>query len=294
MLGQPVKIHLLMLVTKNLLNALLITLLASQAALAEPSLPRTSDGKPDFNGIWQTLDSHSNIEAHTAHASSILQTGALGATRAGLGAVIGGEIPYKPAARLQQQTNFATRHELDPAVKCYLPGVPRANLMPYPVQIVQIPDHLFLAHEFAQASRTIYLDKPDFEAPVDAWMGHSRGHWEGDTLVVNVTDQVPDTWLDAAGNWHTASLKVEERYTLLSAHHLRYRATLSDPEVYESTWSLEAILYKNVDPKAQLLDFKCIEFVETLMYGHLSKRDTGLDTSLDTSFDTGQEIQNED
>jgi hypothetical protein len=253
--------------------ALLIAALVSQATFAEAVVPRTHDGKPDLNGIWQSLDTDANIEAHSAYPSDIQQSGALGATRAGLGTVIGGQIPYKPAARQQQQTNFATRHQLDPAVKCYLPGVPRANLMPYPLQIVQIPDHLFLAYEFAQASRTIYLDQPEFEAPVDTWMGHSIGHWEGDTLVVDVSDQVPDTWLDAAGNWHSGNLKVEERYTLLSAHHLRYQARLTDPEVYETTWSLETILYKNVDPKAQLLDFKCIEIVEELMYGHLSKDD---------------------
>ena len=268
-----------MLAMKNLLKALLITVLTSQTAFAESTLPRTSDGKPDLNGIWQSLDAHSNIEAHTAYASSILQTGALGAVRAGLGATVGGEIPYKPTARIQQQTNFAKRQELDPVVKCYLPGVPRANLMPFPLQIVQIPDHLFLAYEFAQASRTIYLDQADFEAPVDTWMGHSIGRWEGDTLVVDVSDQVADTWLDAAGNWHTGDLAVVERYTLLSSHHLKYQATLTDPKVYESTWSLETILYKNVDPNAQLLDFKCIEFVEELMYGHLTKRDTSKEKS---------------
>ncbi len=235
-------------------------------------IPRTSAGRPDLNGIWQSIGAdHYNIEAHVAQESSVLQSGALGAIRASQGAVLGTRIPYTDAGRKKQQENFDDRHEKDPAIKCYLPGVPRANYMPYPLQIVQIPDHIFIAYEFAQASRTLYIDQPDFQAPVDTWMGHSLARWEGDTLVVDVTAQVNDTWLDQAGNHHSGTLVVEERYTLLSHYHLRYRATLTDSATYTKPWSLEITLYKNIDPKAQLLDFKCIEFVEELMYGHLTK-----------------------
>ena len=235
-------------------------------------IPRTHDGRPDLNGIWQAMGSdHFNLEANMGAASRILATGALGAARGSLGAVLGGKIPYLPEARAQQQTNFAQRDALEPAVKCYMPGVPRANYMPFPLQIVQIPDHVFIAYEFAQASRTLYIDQPTFEAPVDTWMGHSLARWEGETLVVDVTAQVADTWLDQAGNLHSRDLHVEERYDLMSAHHLRYRATLTDARVYTKPWTLEVILYKNIHPKAQLLDFRCIEHVEELMYGHLSK-----------------------
>ena len=256
--------------TRNLPLTVLILTVCWTANAQE--VPRTHDGKPNFNGIWQVLDAHDeNVEAHVAYAGDLLEAGAYGASRGSLGAVIGGKIPYHDASRQQQQANFASRHELDPAVKCYMPGVPRANYMPYPLQIVQIPDHIFIAYEFAQASRTLYLDQPDFEAPVDAWMGHSIARWDGDTLVVDVTAQVENTWLDRAGNFHSGELVVEERYRLLSPHHLRYQATLTDPSVYREPWTLEVILYKNIDPKAQLMDFRCVEFVEELMYGHLSK-----------------------
>lgn len=246
-------------------------------------LPRTHDGRPDLNGIWQVIDAHDeNIEAHIAYAGSLLEAGALGASRAGLGAVVGGKIPYREGARQQQQANFKERHKLDPAVRCYMPGVPRANYMPYPLQIVQIPDHVFIAYEFAQASRTLYLNRPDFEAPVDSWMGHSIARWEGDTLVVDVTAQVAETWLDRAGNHHSGALVVEERYSLLSPHHLRYQATMTDPTVYREPWRLEVILYKNIDPNAQLLDFRCVEFVEELMYGHLTKDSGGVEDGAQT------------
>ncbi|NKB97715.1 MAG: hypothetical protein GKR90_04325 [Pseudomonadales bacterium] len=259
--------------TKRLITSLIaFQLFAPFGWSVMGEVPRTQQGKPDLNGIWQAMGpDHFNVEANIGSASSILAAGALGAARGNLGAVIGGQIPYLPEARAQQKRNFADRHALDPAVKCYMPGVPRANYMPFPLQIVQIPDHVFIAYEFAQASRTLYVDQPDFEAPVDTWMGHSLARWEGDTLVVDVSAQVPDTWLDRAGNLHSGALQVEERYDLMSAHHLRYRATLTDPSVYTRPWTLEVILYKNVHPNAQLLDFRCIEHVEELMYGHLSK-----------------------
>ena len=143
--------------------------------------------------------------------------------------------------------------------------------MPFPLQIVQTPDHVFIAYEFAQASRTIYIDRPGFEAPVDTWMGHSIGHWDKDSLVVDVTAQVENTWLDRAGNHHSPSLQVQERFTLESPYHLRYESTLTDPAVYSRPWTLRVLLYKNMEPETQLLDFRCVEFVEELMYGHLSK-----------------------
>ena len=230
--------------------------------------------KPDFNGIWQTLGNLDwNIEPHPASAHPDTNAGAFAATQGGLGIVVGGKIPYQPWALQQRAKNFADRVELDPANKCYLPGVPRANYLPYPLQIVQTPKHIFIAYEFAQASRTLYIDQPNFEAPVDAWMGHSRAHWEGDTLIVKVTDQVADTWLDRAGNFHGTNFTVEERYTLEGPNHIRYEATLQDPDTYTKPFRISTLLYRNMEANAQLLDFKCIEFVEEKMYGHLSKKD---------------------
>ena len=227
---------------------------------------------PDLNGIWQTPSSaHWNVEPHAAHAGPGTAPDALTAARGGLGIVEGGDIPYQPWARVRQQEHFRDRGALDPLRNCYLPGVPRANYLPYPLQIVQTPTHVLIAYEFAQASRTVYLDRPDFEAPIDGWMGHSLGRWEGDTLVVDVTAQLPDTWLDQAGNFHGAALHVRERYTLEGPNHLRYEATLTDPDVYERPWTLSVLLYREGAPRAQLLDFKCVEFVEERMYGDLTR-----------------------
>jgi hypothetical protein len=91
-------------------------------------------------------------------------------------------------------------------------------------------------------------------------------------LVVDVTSQVPDTWLDSSGNFHGAKLRVTERYTAQSPYHLLYEATLEDPDVYTRSWKISLPLYRRVEPDIQLLEFKCVEFVEELMYGHLRKK----------------------
>lgn len=234
--------------------------------------PRTPYGNPDLNGIWQAIGAaHWDIEGHAARHGPIVELGALGAIPAGLGIVEGGEIPYQDWAREKAEHNQENWIELDPAVKCYMPGIPRATYMPFPFQIVQTPDAVLVAYEFASASRVIYMNRPDFEAPFDTWMGHSRGNWEGETLVVDVSSQVPDTWFDSSGNHHTERVHVTERYTATGPNSLLYEATIEDPNVFTRPWKVSLPLYRRLEPNMQLLEFKCVEFAEELMYGHLRK-----------------------
>lgn len=250
----------------------LVMLSAISVAAESDFVPRTADEKPDFNGIWQAIGSaHWNIEPHAADFSPLVELGAIGAIPAGLGIVEGGNIPYTSEARAKAQENRADWLSLDPVVKCYMPGVPRATYLPFPFQIIQSPDHVVMAYEFASASRIVYMNRPDFEAPIFSWMGHSRGHFEGDSLVIDVTDQVPDTWLDHAGNHHSDALRVTERYTHMGPNTLMYEATLEDPNVYTEAWTLRFPLYRRLDDNMQILEFKCVEFTEELIYGHLRK-----------------------
>lgn len=255
-----------------LILPLALLLNAGSMAAENSQVPRTADGKPDFNGIWQAISSANwDIEPHAADFPILPVLGAIGAVPAGLGVVAEGEIPYTAAARAQQQANKADWLAQDPLVKCYMPGIPRANYLPFPFQIIQSPEHVVVAYEFASASRIIYMDQPDFEAPIFSWMGHSLGHFEGDTLVIDVTDQVPDTWFDHAGNHHTEALRVTERYTHMGPNSLMYEATLEDPNVYTQPWTVKFPLYRRLDENMQLLEFKCVEFTEELIYGHLRK-----------------------
>ena len=121
--------------------------------------PQTADGNPDLNGIWQSINTANwNIEPHAAGPGVVRELGAIAAVPAGHGIVDGGSIPYRPEARAQRDENFANRLQLDPEIKCYLPGVPRATYMPFPFQIIQSEQHIMIVHEYAGAVRTIYMD----------------------------------------------------------------------------------------------------------------------------------------
>ena len=248
------------------------------------TIPRLN-GKPDLNGIWQTLNTANwDLEPHTARpalamrpgpvvpvpAKEVLAFGAIGSVPAGLGVVEGGTIPYTPeglAKKKENQENWLSR---DPEIKCYLPGVPRATYQPFPFQIIHSNAAVFIAHEFAGAVRHIYLKDPG-EPPIDSWMGISHGVWEGDTFVVRTSGFNGQTWFDRAGNHHSEQLKVTERYTMTDADHINYSATIDDPVTFTRPWTMSMPLYRRVERNAQLGQFKCVEFVTELMYGQLRK-----------------------
>jgi len=233
--------------------------------------PRTGDGKPNLNGVWQALnEANWNVEGHSAAPGPLVALGALGAVPPGLGVVEGGQIPYQPWAVAKRLENFAERMTADPEVKCYLPGVPRANYMGHPFQIIQSQKHVMMLYQYAGAVRTVYIDDHK-EAPADSWMGWSNGRWEGETLVVETAGFNGQTWFDRSGNFHSESLQVVERYTASSPFHLTYEVTLTDPKVFTRPWTMSMPLYRRMDRQAQILEFRCVEFVEELLYGHLRK-----------------------
>jgi hypothetical protein len=233
---------------------------------------RTAAGQPDLNGIWQAINTANwNIEPHSASPGLATELGATAAVPAGLGIVDGGTIPYLPEALIERDANFANRLELDPEVRCYLPGVPRATYMPFPFQIIQSEEHVMMAHEYAGALRTIYM-RNHTPPPAPTWMGWSNGSWDGDTLVVDTTGFNGQTWFDRAGNFHSTNLHVIERFTPRSADTLPYEVTIEDPNVFTRPWTMSMPLYRRVEPNAEILEFRCVEFVEDLIYGHLRKQ----------------------
>jgi hypothetical protein len=233
--------------------------------------PRTADGRPNLSGIWQAVNTANwDIQDHAARQGPVIGLGASFSIPAGLGVVEGGEIPYQPWAAAKKLENSKNWMTLDPEVKCYLPGVPRATYQPYPFQIFQTPDNILIAYEFANGSRTILMNSAE-QGPGDFWMGWSRGHWEGETLVVDVTNFVDQTWFDRAGNFHSDALHVVERYTAGGPDHLMYEATIEDPKVFTRPWKISMPLYRRVEKNAQIIEYRCVEFAEELLYGQLSK-----------------------
>lgn len=181
-----------------------------------------------------------------------------------------GKIPYTPEALAVKQENQQNWVDRDPEVKCYLPGVPRATYIPQPFQIFQGEDKVFIAYQYAGAVRDIYMDDPGL-APIDTWMGWSAGHWEGDTLVAEVTGLSEQSWLDRSGNHHSAQMKVTERYTPAGPNHIHYEATIEDPATFTRPWKISMPLYRRMEENAKLMDFRCVEFVEEMMYGEWRK-----------------------
>jgi hypothetical protein len=212
----------------NIIFALLLA-----APLQE--IPRTADGKPNLQGIWQ---------AHNQAANDVQSV------------VAGGQIPYQPSAASKKQQNRASQKTADPLEKCYMPGVPRIMYLNYPFQIFQTRDHVAITFEWSQVYRLIYTNGKPGPKGIDFWMGDSRGHWEGDTLVVDVTDHNDQTWFDKAGNFHSDALHVTERYTLLNADTLQYEATIEDPKVFTKPWKISMPLSRRKD-MTRILEFQC-------------------------------------
>jgi hypothetical protein len=234
--------------------------------------PRTADGKPNLNGIWQAMnEANWDLEPHAAAQGPVFALGAQFSIPGGIGVVEGGAIPYKPEALAKKKANFAARLKEDPEIKCYMGGVPRSTYLPYPFQIIQGKDTIMMSYEFAGAVRIINMGKPT-EAPTDSWMGWSNGRWEGETLVIDVTGLNDQTWFDRVGNYHSDSLHVVERYTARSADTLMYEATIEDPKVFTRPWKISMPLYRRVERNAQLMEYKCPEFAEEMLYGHLRKQ----------------------
>jgi len=182
-----------------------------------------------------------------------------------------GEIPYKPEAAAMRKENGQHWIDRDPELKCYLPGTPRAMYMPYPFQIVQGGKQIQMAFAFSNASRTIHFDKVT-GPPVDTYMGHSVARWEGDALVVEVTDFNGRNWLDRAGNFHSDKLHLVERYTLQTPDVIRYEVTIEDPDVFTRPWRISMPIYRRMEPHMQLLEYRCVEFAEEFLWGNLRKQ----------------------
>jgi hypothetical protein len=228
-----------------------ITAVTVTAQMYRP--PRTDSGQPDLEGVWQAETTASyDLAAHSADLG----------IPAGFGVVEGGEIPYKPESAARQRENFKNRATADPVSHCFLPGVPRANYMPFPLQIFQTGKDVAILYEYVHAYRLIPLDGSKHPDDVDFWMGDSRGHWEGDTLVVDVADNNDQTWFDDAGNFHSGDLHVVERYTRTGPETIRYEATIEDAKVFTRPWKIALNLYRHEQKNLQLIEYDCYAYPE--------------------------------
>jgi hypothetical protein len=230
------------------------------------SPPRLSDGTPDFRGIWLAQSTaYVNIEGHPAENG----------VRAAKSIVIDpldGKIPYLADALKQRAKNHDDRTSLDPALNCFQAGVPRATYLPTPFQIFQSAGNLAIVYTDNHAYRIVLPSTIPHDDGIDFFMGDSRGHWEGATLVIDVTDLGDQTWLDGAGNFHSDQLHVVERYTLLAHDTMRYQATIDDPMVYSKRWTIRLLLRREKGPGARIVEDECIDGADGVWH-HVSPFD---------------------
>jgi len=215
--------------------------LAAIPAFAQPA----AGAHPDLSGVWQVLNTAAwDLQDHS---------GKLGVPP-GQGVVEGGEIPYQAWAATKKQENAAHAASTDPTeANCFLPGVPRATYMPYPFEIVQTPQKIAISYEFAHALRAVAMDgSPHPEGLPDTWMGDSRGHWEGDTLVVETTNFTDQTNFAGSG----AGLRLVERFTRTAPDVILYEFRVDDPATFTRPWTAQLPMNRAQGP---LYEYACNE-----------------------------------
>lgn len=218
----------------------------------EPS--RTPDGQPDIQGYW---GQRSDITTYSiqAGAEDRAEHTRLGGQATQFGKPIvdppGGMIPYQPWAAEKakfhhaQHTKPSKPEFLDPVSRCLMEGVPRINYQGG-MRILQFPGYIAILHEYGHHYRVIYLDgRPPLGETLKLWMGDSRGRWEGNTLVVEVTNHNDKTWFDIVGSFHTDAMKVTERWTFVDRDRIDYVATIDDPKAYTKPWKLAVTMGRN-------------------------------------------------
>ena len=254
-----------------LVSVAVVVSLTGPAAAQAPSaaqIPRMADGKPNLQGIWQVRNRASyNLEDH--HARHGMPPGR--------GVVDGGAIPYQEWALKKRDENYANRYTADPVAQCHMPGVPRIMYMEHPFQIFQTPAHVAMTFEWSLVHRLIYTNGSKHIDGIEFFMGDSRGRWEGDTLVVEVTNHNDRTWFDMAGNFHSEALKLTERYTMTNRDTIRYEVTVEDPKVFTRPWKISMNLYRHsAEDVPKLLEYHC--------YAEKSEEDGSLHRDPQTWF----------
>ena len=214
--------------------------------------PRTPDGQPNLQGLWRGQGGGvENIEAHAGN-------GDVNAGPTWIVDTADGKIPYQPWAVEQRKEHFAKY--IDPNVPCFSSGVPRMLYTPGDITIVQTSGTFVITHSRSHTFRVIPIgSEPRIDASVRLALGTSRGHWDGNTLVVDVTNQNGKVWLDQAANFYSEAVHVVERFTMIDANTIHYEARIDDPVVYTSPWTMVFAIRRTTDPRYEVFEEACHE-----------------------------------
>ncbi len=244
--------------------------LSAQTA-ARSTVPRAADGKPDFTGVWQP---GSNQPGSWEEANAGTGLGGSGRNpsseriKSSSERPADGPAPYQPWAAQRVLEFYKRRGVDDPTSRCLPPGLPRAaTLGLYPLEIVQTPRKIVIVYEYGNTFRLIPLNAPHPDDLLPTYMGNSVGHWEGDTLVVDVTGFNDKTWMQGTGTFHSEALHVVERYTRVNKDRIDYQATMDDPKVLTRPWTIHTTMMLREGTRIQ--EYVCAE--NNLDAGRLEK-----------------------
>jgi hypothetical protein len=254
----------IVIVATALFGVLLPRAAGAQAAATPPAVTppgwaptRTADGQPDMQGLWNqqnNITTYSMQAGRDDRAEHISMSGQAPATGRPIKDPPDEKIPYQPWAAdlanfLHEQHRSPSKPEyLDPVTRGFMEGVPRINLQGG-FQIVQPPGYVVILHEYGHHYRIIPLDgRPHLGGNIKLWMGDSRGRWEGNTLVVDVTNHNDQTWFDIVGSFHTDALQLQERWTFVGPDRIDYEVTLADPKAYTRPWKMGWNYARNKEP----------------------------------------------
>jgi len=218
----------------------------TKAAYAPPKLP---DGQHNIEGIWRPITSGAAYSILPHPGGFFLGTGS------DKGVVEGGVLPYQPWA-VEKAKELTAHMELDPTGHCHYEGIPHANYFPF--QIFQTPKYIAVIYENMHARRLIYMDGSPHPKGVLSWMGDSRGHWEGSTLVVDVRNNNDKSVFDMAGHFHSDALHVIERFTPLDKDNINLEAWLEDSKVFTRPWKMSFPL-RRAPADTEILESGCFE-----------------------------------
>jgi hypothetical protein len=229
----------------------------AKPAPAKPGpFKRLPSGKPDLQGYWQTrvFFTAFDLEAHEKATFEV---------PAGPGVIVDppdGKIPYQPWAMEKKKDMVANHRYEDPQAHCTLSGVPRQIYTPFGFQILQPKDHVLMLFEAFHAYRIIPLNGgPHVPAAIKLFEGDSRGRWEGDTLVIDVTNQQERTWFDMEANFHSDAIHVVERLTPVNGDTILYEATIEDPKVLTRPFKIAFELGRNLEEGYEQIEYACVE-----------------------------------
>ena len=246
----------------------MVALHAQQAARGRGGPPagpvkRRPDGKPDISGYYNSPNAGGaafNVEAGPAAVGQPATQGAITDPPDKL-------IPYTTAAKAKREELLAHHLYDDPEAHCLPSGIPRQTYAPFGWQILQPDGYVVMIYEAFHAYRILPLDgRPHLPANVRLWEGDGRARWDGDTLVVDTTNQTGKQWFDMAGNFSTPTLHVVEKITPIDSNTLNWEATMDDPAVYTRPWTISARITKNNTPNYQILEFACHEGEQDLIH----------------------------